>query len=142
MYIRTFEGVGLGVVHYNPKYSGRDYMWSNPIKSTRFVAKLPFVGGNIVERKLKIRFSADWPTFRERIRKAFGRFMVFRSDAGKAVDEEIEAIAVETFHEKLVADKAKAKDFVVLHMRIFYLKRASGDWILNNFALPETWEWE
>jgi hypothetical protein len=142
MYIHTLHGFGLGAVHYNPKYSGRDYMWSDTIKSTRFVAKPPFVGGNRVERKLKIRFSADWSTFRERIKKAFGRFMVFRSDAGKAVDEEIEAIAVETFHEKLVADKAKTKDFVVLPMRMFYLKRASGDWILNNFALPENWEWE
>jgi len=142
MYTQTFEEPGLGVVHYSPKYSGRDYMWSTPIKSTRFIAKLPFVGGNIVERKLKLRFSADWPTFRERIRNAFGRFMVFRGDAGKAVDEAIEAIAVETFHAKLVDDNAKAKNFVVLRMRIFYLKKSSGDWILNNFALPDTGEWE
>jgi hypothetical protein len=142
MYIRTFAGFGLAEVRYNSKYSGRDYWWSDSLKSTRFVARPPFVGGNIVERQLKIPFSADWPTFRERLKKAFGRFMVFRSDAGRAVDEEIEAIAAKTFHEKLVVDRAGVKDFVVLRMRIFYLKRASGDWILNNFSFPETWQWE
>lgn len=142
MYIRTFEGFGLASVKYNPKYSGRDYMWTDPIKQTSFVAKSPFVGGSEVVRKLKVRFSEDWPTFRARFKRAIGRFLVFRSDAGKRAEEELEGMALEMLHEKLVAEKANAKEFVVLNMRIFYLKRRSGDWILNNFALPDTWAWE
>jgi hypothetical protein len=141
MYVRAYEGTGLGDVTFNPKYSGKDYMWSDTTKSTGFTARPPFVAGNKIERTLKIRFSADWPTFRSRLRQAFGRFMPFRSDGGKAVDEEIDAIASEVFHEKVAADK-KAKTFLVLPMTIFYLKRASGDWILNNYSFPETWVWE
>ena len=142
MYVRTFEGLGLGDVKFRPQFSGRDYMWSDPVKTTRFVAKAPFIGGNQVARTLKVRFSEDWPTFRARFKKALGRFLVFRSDKGSIAESHLEGMALQTLHDSLVADKANAKAFVVLNIRVFYVKRPSGDWLLNNFALPDAWEWE
>ena len=142
MYIGTFEGLGLGDVKFRPQYSGRDYMWSDPVKTTRFVAKAPFIGGNQVERTLKVRFSEDWPTFRARFKKALGRFLVFRSDKGRIAESHLEGMALQALHDSLVADKSNAKAFVVLKIRVFFLKRPSGDWFLNNFALPDTWRWE
>jgi hypothetical protein len=42
-----------------PSGAVRDYMWSDPVKTMRFVTKHPFVGGIQVTRKLKVRFSED-----------------------------------------------------------------------------------
>jgi hypothetical protein len=141
MYVRTFAGLGQPAASFSPAYSSKDYMWSDPVRTSNFVARPPFVGGRRVQRKLKVRFSEDWPTFRARFKKAIGRLIVFRSDEGKLAESHLEGLALPALHEKLVADKLKAKTFVVLDVSIFYLKQSSGDWILNNFALPETWEW-
>lgn len=146
MYISSLEGFGLGRVKFSKKYSSRDYMWSDPLKSTPFVAKRPFVAGLRVERKLKIRFSEDWPTFRARFKRAIRRFT---SSQEQVVESHLEGLGnIETLHASMVADKANAKEFVVLDARIFYLKQASGQWFLNNFDLglhnidPPTWQWE
>ena len=101
------EGLGLGFVKFSKRFTSRDYMWSDPIKSTRFVARRPFVGGLRVERKVKIRFSEDWPTFQARFEKAIGRL-----SSAQMVASHLESLGlgnVERLHARMVADKANAK---------------------------------
>ena len=138
-------GFELGIVKFSKRFTSRDYMWSDAIKRTTFVARRPFVGGLDVERKLKIRFSEDWPTFQARFKKAIGRL-----SSPQMVASHLESLGpgMETLHARMVADKANAKDFVVLDARMVYLKQPSGNWILNNFDFglhniePPTWQWE
>lgn len=146
MYIKSLEGFGLGRVKFSKKYSSRDYMWSDPLKSTKFVAKSPFVAGLRVERKLKVRFNEDWPTFRARFKRAIRRLT---SGEEQIVEGHLKHLAaIEALHARMVADKANAKNFVVLDARIFYLKQSSGNWFVNNFDFrlhnidPPTWQWE
>jgi hypothetical protein len=140
------DGLGLGFVKFSKRFTSRDYMWSDPIKRSTFVARRPFVGGLRVERKLKLRFSEDWPTFQARFQKAIGRL-----SSTQMVATHLEGMGlsnVEGLHARMVADKANAKDFVLLDARLFYLKQPSGNWILNNFDFgfhdtdPPTWQWE
>jgi hypothetical protein len=140
------EGFGLGIVKFSKRFTSRDYIWSDPIKRSTFVARRPFIGGLRVERKLKIRFSEDWPTFQARFQKAIGRL-----SSAQMVATHLEGMGlqnVERLHARMVADKANAKDFVVLDARLFYLKQPSGNWILNNYDFglhnidPPTWQWE
>jgi hypothetical protein len=138
------EGFELGDVKFGKRFTSRDYMWSDPIKRTTFIAKRPFVGGLRAERKLKIRFSEDWPTFQARFKKAIGRL-----SSPQMVASHLESLAgIEGLHARMVADKGNAKNFVVLDARVVYLKQPSGKWILNNFDFglhniaPPTWQWE
>jgi len=141
------EGFELGIVKFSKRFTSRDYMWSDPITSTTFVARRPFVGGLRVERKLKIRFSEDWLTFQARFKKAIERL-----SSPQMVASHLEGLGLDNvqrlLHAPMVADKANAKDFVVLDARMFYLKQPSGNWILNNFDFgqdnidPPTWQWE
>lgn len=139
------EGFELGIVKFSKRFTSRDYMWSDPIERTTFVARRPFVGGLRVERKLKIRFSEDWPTFQARFKKAIGRL-----SSPQMVASRLESLGpgIEGLHARMVADKANAKDFVVLDARMVYLKQPSGNWILNNFDFglhnidPPAWQWE
>ena len=142
------EGFELGDVKFSKRFTSRDYMWSDPIKRTTFIAKRPFVGGLRVERKLKIRFSEDWPTFQARFKKAIGRLTSPQMVASHLEGAGAGIEGIEALHTRMVADKANARDFVVLDARISYLKQPSGNWILNNFDFglhnidPPTWQWE
>ncbi|MET0555850.1 MAG: hypothetical protein ABW221_22615 [Vicinamibacteria bacterium] len=147
MYIGSLEAPPTPRETYGSRFKGKDYRWSDPTKTTTFVARAPFVGGLQVRRTVMIRFSEDWPTFRGRFVQAVGRLTVFRSDGGREAAEQVDgSMAIEALHERMVADKAHAKAFVAVPLKIFYLQRPSGDWLLNNFAReldasPE-WRWE
>ncbi|MCI0695248.1 hypothetical protein L0337_24980 [candidate division KSB1 bacterium] len=140
MYIRSFEGFGLGSVTYSKKYSSTDYMWSDPVMTDKHDMDLH------VERKLKVRFSSDWPTFRARVKRAFGRLMTFRSDEGKFVESMLQERRLKTLHSRMIEDIAHAKDFVVLLVAINYSKIASGSWKLYDIGFiptsAPTWNWE
>ena len=142
MYITSFSESDLADVKFPSKYADRNYMWSEPTQTTRFVARGTLRPGVHVTRKLKVRFSADFATFRAHVKEAIGRFMVFRSDQGKAAEAELEGLGVESLHKKLVDEKGRPGTFVVLDMQIYYVQDPSGEWMLNNFDLSDTWSWE